>query len=134
MFIPTGAACFKLSPALAPYSSELGRRAVVVSEFFPTSGWAVANAMVRNRLVAGVSDALVIVEAQAQGGTMATFQMAQQAGVATFAVDPGDRGPATAGNALAIANGSGMLRGPEDVGKILAAPGRGRARDRGTLW
>lgn len=133
MFIPTGIDHFSLCPRLAPHAGEIGRRAVVVSEFFPTRGWSVPHAMARNRLVAGISDALLVVEAKPEGGTMATFRMARRARVPTFAVLYDRPAASATGNALAIAQGAEPVRGPGEVGKILATPRRERL-GQPTLW
>ncbi len=132
LFLPMGVDQFRLCPELAPWAAELGRRIVVASEAFPASPWSTAYAMARNRLVAGVSDALLVVEAEAAGGTMATFGMAQQAGVPTFAVEFG--GPGPRGNQLAIERGAAPIRGPQDADKILAARPRDDAEPQAALW
>lgn len=46
-------------------------RSVVVSQFSPTQPWAAAGAMTRNAVIAGLSKALVVVEAGEKGGTLA---------------------------------------------------------------
>ena len=49
---------------------EVSKRMVAVSEFPPGRPWSVHGAMQRNGTICGLSDALVVVEAQATGGTL----------------------------------------------------------------
>ena len=49
---------------------DLDSRMVVVSEFHPHRPWSVYNAMQRNNTILGLSEALVVVEASAKGGTL----------------------------------------------------------------
>lgn len=50
--------------------SEAASRMLVVSEFHPARPWSAHGAMQRNATICGLSDAMVVVEAQATGGTL----------------------------------------------------------------
>ncbi len=45
-------------------------RVAVVSEFLPRARWSVGNAMQRNRTISGLSDAMILIEAGATGGSI----------------------------------------------------------------
>lgn len=91
----------------------------------------------RNRIIAGLSDAVVVVESRAAGGSMHTVDEALARDVPVLAV-PGHPGaPASAGTNALLFDGAGMARGAEDVllalGVVPAAPPRSLPEDPGGL-
>jgi DNA processing protein len=69
----------------------------------------------RNRIIAALSDAVVVVESRATGGSMHTVDEALARDVPVLAV-PGHPGaPASAGTNALLFDGAGMARGAEDV-------------------
>ena len=52
------------------YLPEAASRMLVISEFHPARPWSAHAAMQRNATICGLSDAMVVVEAQATGGTL----------------------------------------------------------------
>ncbi len=77
-----------------------------LSEFFPTFPWKAHNAMTRNRTIAALSQALIIVEAGSTGGSLAAGRSALEIGCPLFVVDWPDPAPSTAGNALLLGRGA----------------------------
>ncbi|MEQ8716225.1 MAG: DNA-processing protein DprA [Acidimicrobiales bacterium] len=74
----------------------------------------------RNRLIAGLADAVVVVESRERGGSMSTVEAALRRGVDVFAVPGPVRSAASAGTNRLIADGAAPLC---DVGDVLLAIG-----------
>lgn len=87
--------------------TEAASRMLVVSEFHPARPWSAHGAMQRNATICGLSDAMVVVEAQATGGTVnAGFECLRQGKplfVAQFGEDSGT--PTPEGNLELIKRG-----------------------------
>lgn len=120
-----------------PEHEKLGRRLIslggaVVSEYelgTPPERWHFPQ---RNRLIAGLSQAVVVVEAGAKGGALITAGLALEQGRPVFSV-PGDVDrPASEGCNLLLRDGAHPVLGPEDLvqelslvlGPPLGTPGR----------
>jgi len=83
--------------------------AVYVYLLFPT----------RNRIIAGLSDVLLVVEAGLKGGALITARIALDYGVPVYAV-PGDIDrQASVGTNLLIRDGAFPVLGPEDLAEVL---------------
>ncbi len=97
----------------------LARRGAVVSEYPPGTrpdGWRFPT---RNRIIAGLSDVTVVVEAGTTGGALITARIAVDYGIPVFAV-PGDIDrPASAGTNLLIRDGAFPVFDAEDFGATL---------------
>jgi DNA processing protein len=63
------------------------KRAIVVSQFSPRRPWSAGNAMTRNDVIIGLSQALVVVEASDKGGTLAAGVRALQLNRRVFALE-----------------------------------------------
>ncbi len=91
----------------------------VLSEFPPGTrpdGWRFPT---RNRIIAGLADAVLVVEAGATGGALITARIALDYGVAVFAT-PGDVDrPASVGTNTLIRDGAFPVFGSEDLGNVL---------------
>jgi len=72
MIIPTGILKFSLHLELNKLRNRMKNHAVILSEFFPLSEWSVGQAMARNRVTSGLSDAVLVIEAGEKGGTINT--------------------------------------------------------------
>jgi DNA processing protein len=83
---------------------------------------------VRNRIIAALCDACVVVEAKEYGGASITARLAAEYGRQVFALPGSRRNPAAAGCNALIKDGAQVLLGPDDV---LAELGRGRG---GAMW
>jgi DNA processing protein len=82
----------------------------------------------RNRIIAALSDVVVIVESPLHGGSMHTAEAANVIGVPLFAVPGSIRSPQSEGTNRLIADGALLLQDVEDV---LVALGRGGEAGRG---
>ena len=82
----------------------------------------------RNRIVAGLSLALVVIEAAARSGSLMTARLAAEAGREVMAVPGHPLEPRAAGPNMLIRDGAALVRGPEDVieviEQLLARPAR----------
>jgi DNA processing protein len=105
----------------------------VVSELPP--GTAVRRWMfpARNRIIAGLSAATVVVEARERSGALLTSSRAQELGRAVGAVPGRVTSPLAAGPHRLLARGATLVRGPQDMLDLLfgrgarAAPAQTRA-------
>jgi DNA processing protein len=103
------------------------RRGAVVSEHAFGVAPHASQFPVRNRIIAALCDACVVVEAKEYGGASITARIAAEYGRPVFAVPGSRRNPAAAGCNALIKDGAQVLLDPDDV---LAELGRGR----GSLW
>lgn len=99
-------------------------RGLLLSEYWwdlPAAAW---RFPARNRIIAALADAVVIVEGRAQSGARHTADFALQLGIDVFAV-PGEAGRRLAElpNAL-LRDGAGFCESADDVLVALAAAGR----------
>lgn len=85
-------------------------RVCVVSEFAASAPWSVGTAMQRNRTIVGVSRAVILVEARATGGSIATGRYALDANVPLFAVEYEGMPESAIGNRQLIQQGAVPLR------------------------
>lgn len=76
MVLPTGILKFSLHLELNELRETIGSYAIILSEFFPLSGWSVGQAMARNRIIVGLSDGVLVIEAGEKGGTINTAERA----------------------------------------------------------
>jgi DNA processing protein len=104
----------------ALHTSVLETGGVVMSEFppgTPPEGWRFPT---RNRIIAGLSDVLLVVEAGVKGGALITARIALDYGVPVYAV-PGDVDRvASVGTNLLIRDGAFPILGAEDLAEVLA--------------
>ncbi len=79
----------------------------------------------RNRIIAGLADAVVVVESRISGGSMHTADEAIARGTTLLAVPGSVRSPASAGTNALLAAGATVVC---DIDDVLVAIGRGGAR------
>jgi DNA processing protein len=107
----------------ALHTSVLETGGVVISEFppgTPPEGWRFPT---RNRIIAGLSDVLLVVEAGLKGGALITARVALDYGVPVYAV-PGDIDRvASVGTNLLIRDGAFPIFGPDDLAEVLGLLG-----------
>lgn len=77
------------------------------------------NFIARNRIVAGISDALLITEAVENSGTMHTARFALEQGKEVLAVPGNITSPTSAGTNNLIKSGAAAVTGPQDVLHVL---------------
>jgi DNA processing protein len=92
----------------------------VLSELFPWQPPKPGTVRARNRIVAAISDAVVVVEGAARSGALVTATAAAERGVPVLAV-PGDvRAPGSAAPHRLLAEGAAPCTGPGDLLEVLA--------------
>ena len=104
-----------------PAMSELARRGAAISEQPPDTGWETQAALNRNRIIAALSRALIVVETGPKGGTMNTFNHAIELGRPVFAVRYESPAPSGRGNALCLARGAEPLARFRDIERVVEA-------------
>ncbi|HUS60830.1 MAG TPA: DNA-processing protein DprA [Acidimicrobiales bacterium] len=111
--------------------AEVAERGVVISEAplgTPPEAW---RFPARNRLIAALSGAVVVVESHLSGGSLLTAQEAERRGVTVLAVPGTIRNPAASGcNALLADGGAILLR---DVTDVLVALGLSSTKGQAAL-
>lgn len=94
---------------------EILKSGVVVSEYWPGTAPAPWRFPARNRIVAGLADAVVVVEAGERSGALITADFAMEQGRPVLAV-PGSPGAAMAAGCNALLRaGAGMCESVQDV-------------------
>jgi DNA processing protein len=76
---------------------------------------------VRNRIIAMLSDALVVVESKERGGSLETARIAMELGTMVLAMPGSRRNPSAAGTNRLIADGAYPLLEPADVVMAMGA-------------
>ena len=103
----------------ALYDDLLGAGGRIVSEYPPGTrpdGWRFPT---RNRIIAGLSDVVLVVEATHTGGALITARVALDYGVPIYAV-PGDVDrPTSEGTNALIRDGAFPIFGPDDLAEVL---------------
>lgn len=101
------------------FRSILDSGGLITSEYppgTPPEGWRFPT---RNRIIAGCSDVLIVVEAGMKGGALITARIALDYGVPVYAT-PGDVDrEASVGANLLIRDGAFPILGPEDLTEVL---------------
>lgn len=90
------------------FISELasGKNVLLLSQFHPLQKWSAGCAITRNRTVAGLADALIIVETGIKGGTQHTVKYALEFEKPLFVLDfDGEDSQRWAGNSFLINSG-----------------------------
>ncbi|UZF58497.1 DNA-processing protein DprA [Gordonia polyisoprenivorans] len=112
--------------------AEIAERGVIVSEYPPHTTAARHRFLTRNRLVAALSNAVVVVEAGARSGAVSTAAWAVKLGRPLGAVP----GPVTSATSVGchelIADGRAALVADGAAVRTMAAPDGGGVADRGT--
>ena len=89
--------------------AEMEQTGAVISEFFPGESAQKGNFLLRNRLIAALSDALCVVEAREKSGTMNTVGHAERYGRAVWAVPGGIFSEVCAGTNRLLAEGRARM-------------------------
>ena len=104
---------------------KIEQKGCVISEYPPESGPVGPNGFLqRNRLIAALSSALVVVEAQEKSGTMSTVNHAERYGKPVFVVPGSIYSPNSAGtNALLREGRAKAVCKPGDLFGVLGLRG-----------
>lgn len=101
----------------------------LLTEFTHDTGPEREHFPMRNRIIAGLCDALIVVETGATGGSMITANMAQQYGRPIFAVPGRLRDPKSAGcNRLIRTNTASLIESAADVATALNWSEKGKVQ------
>lgn len=98
---------------------EISRSGAIISEFpnsTPPTRWTFPK---RNRLVAAMAQAVVVVQAPVRSGAMITARIAREIGVPVGAVPGAPMDELSAGCNQLIRNGAALIATPEDVLKTM---------------
>lgn len=87
----------------------------VISEFIPDTPPLKGNFPRRNRLISGLADAVIIIEAREKSGSLITADLALDQGREVFAVPGRITDPLSAGTNRLIRSGAAAALGPSDV-------------------
>ena len=111
---------FSLKKAFS-HLPNVASRMVTVSEFHPTRPWSVHTAMQRNGTICALSHALVVVEAQAKGGTLNAGLECLRQGKPLLVVQYGNEENMPAGNVDLIKRGGMPVSTHPELAKQLKA-------------
>jgi DNA processing protein len=92
-------------------------RVLVISQFSPSQPWNAGAAMTRNGLIAALSDAMLVIEAGAKGGTLNAGEQALSLYRPVYAIDYQDNPPE--GNQVLLQKGAKPLRSPKALAAML---------------
>lgn len=99
--------------------SELEAAGGIVSELIPGTAPAAMNFPMRNRIISGLSDAVIIVEAREKSGSLITGDFALEQGKEVFAVPGRMNDPLSLGCNKLLQTGAAVCLGPQDVLEFL---------------
>lgn len=106
---------FKLRNAGFESFEFLKQRGAVISEMFPTESWSVGAAMARNRLVVGLSKAVLVIECKLKSGTMNAALLAKQMNKPLFVLQYQEKGEHLLGNQALLEAGAIPIRKFNDI-------------------
>jgi len=110
-----------------PENAELTARMALLSELPLGSGPSAGSFPRRNRLIAALADAVVIVQAPEKSGALITAALAAELGREVLAVPGRPSDWASRGSNRLLADGAGVVQGPEDVLETLGLARTGAA-------
>ena len=119
MVLPTGVFNFRVHREFWEVKDELFARGTILSEFFPLAGWSTSQAILRNRLTSGLSDAVLVIEPGIKGGTLSTARWAIRQGKLLFIDKEATRLPNPRAQEI-LALGAIPVKNSEDLLKNLA--------------
>ena len=106
-----------------PLADELAVRGLLLSEFPPGQGPRPHHFPLRNRLISGLAEAVVVIEAAAASGSLITARWAADQGRAVYALPGRVDHPMARGAHRLLREGAGLLESPEELlGELLGDP------------
>ena len=110
-------------PANRPLYDELSLRGCICSEYVPGTEPKANYFPPRNRIISGMADVLVVVEAKEKSGTLITVDMALEQGKEVYAVPGRVTDPMSAGCNRLIHQGATVVCAPVSVVEEIANTG-----------
>jgi DNA processing protein len=108
---------------------QVRRRGAIISEYYLGEAPLAWRFPARNRIIAGLSDVLVVVEAAERSGALITARHAMQAGRDVWAV-PGPAGAAGCrGSNKLLSDGAGVLWDVEEFAEYVAPARKGKSAE-----
>lgn len=106
---------------------RIKRRGGILTEFIPNEAPRPCNFPMRNRIISGLSDAILVIEAREKSGSLITANLGLDQGKEIFALPGRVTDPLSAGCNRLISEGAGVILSPDSVleyfnlhnGKIL---------------
>ncbi len=98
----------------------IAKGGAIISEYGAKSNVFPSNFLARNRIVSALSDAVIVTEAAARSGSLATVNHALEQGKDVFAVPGNITGPQSAGCNAIIKQGAMPLTDPQEVLDLIA--------------
>ncbi len=98
---------------------EISERGGVISEQNPGKAPAARNFPMRNRIISGLSDVVVVVEAREKSGSLITVDCGLEQGREIFAVPGRVMDPLSQGCNQLIRQGAGIVTSPEDILEVF---------------
>lgn len=99
---------FKLKSMFNEFIDE--NNILIISEFVPLLGWIARNAMIRNRTICGLSDAMFVIEAGESGGTFEAGLISIKLNQPLFVIDYENSTESALGNKFLIKKGGIPIR------------------------
>ncbi len=94
---------------------DISQKGGIISEYRPGEPPAAGNFPMRNRIISGLSDAVIVVEARERSGSLITADCGLEQGREIFAVPGQMTDPLAKGCNELIRQGAGIVTSPEDV-------------------
>lgn len=118
LILPYGIKHYRSRPDFPPLR-EIAQRGAIVSECPPDVEWNAAAAVARDRLIAALGQALLVVETRPKGGTMHTVRAAEELRRPIFALQYRQPPESARGNSILIARGATPITRLAEVDGIL---------------
>jgi len=113
--LPEGILKYKAHPDLATFINK--ENTLFLSQFPPKMPWSIANAMQRNKVICGLSEALIVIESGMKGGTFEAGSEAIRLKLPLFVADYATPSDSAKGNAYFLSKGAHALRRKGETGK-----------------